>query len=273
MIKEKFILAAGSPSFSRRVVAFFQREGWQVRTLANEEASRRFLKEEHNVPQCLVIDKLKDWTIQLAREFQPHGTRVVVSEVRSETPAEVERLLGVPYEGVTGLASKVVNVILERNFREEDLDGPLRHRADIQMMDGSIFDRALQKELGLDGLVVFHRDGYHPMNVFTTNYLKDPNPELVDRTAVWYYSGGPSEIRVWNKVAEMLSEVSDKGGRVIGISQIEFSDRNGAVIDDRRADEMLLRIVSDYMGGLGALLPIEKIYILIDQRCKPVTAR
>jgi hypothetical protein len=71
----------------------------------------------------------------------------------------------------------------------------------------------------------------------------------------------------------MLCEISDKGGRTIGISQVEFSDRDGEIIDDRQADEMLLRMVTRYMEGQGSLLPIKKIYILIDQRCKSIPAR
>ena len=275
MTKEKFILAAGSPVVSRQLAAIFQNEGWQVRTIDNDEASRRFLIEEQNAPQYLVIDKVVDWTIQLAREYQPHGTRVILSEFRSETPEEVERMLGVPYDGITGLPSKVATVLLGKRIDGPDIDGsrfPV-HNAEIQMMDGSLFDKALQKQLGLDGLVIFHRDGFNPMNVFTTDYLKNPNPELVDRTAVWTLDRDPNEMMVKQKLAELLSEVSDKGGRVIGISQIDFRDRDGVIIDDRRADEMLLRIVSAYMRDLGALLPIEKIYILIDERCKPVSSR
>lgn len=275
MIKEKFILAAGSPISSRQLAAIFQNEGWQVRTLDNDQAFRRFLKEMQYAPQFLVIDKLKDWTIRLAVELHQQGTRVILSGFIPEGPEEVERILGVPYDGIRGLPSKVATVLLKKRIDGPDIDGsrfPV-HNAEIQMMDGSIFNAALQKQLGLDGLVIIHKDGFNPMNLLTHDYLDNPNPELVERTAVWTLGQEPSVIMVRHKVAEMLSEVSDKGGRIIGISQIDFRDRDGVVIDDRRADEMLLRIVSDYMNSLGALLPVEKIYILIDQQCKPVSAR
>ena len=54
---------------------------------------------------------------------------------------------------------------------------------------------------------------------------------------------------VRRKLAEMLLEVYDRGARTIGISQIAFRNRKGEIIDDWRADNMLLRMVSDFMYG------------------------
>ena len=268
MIKEEFILAAGSPDFSRKIAAFFQGEGWQARALSNEPAALRCSKEMQDAPQYLVTDKLSGWVVRLSRELHSKGTQIILSGAMSETPEELEIILGVPYRSIMGLPSYVATVLLEKQFRDEDIAGCLSPRAVIKMMDGSIFDKDLQAQLGLDGLVVFHKQGFNPMDVFTREYLADPSPELVERTAVWSFGRHPSEMSVRQKLAEMLSEVSDKGGRTIGISQIAFCDRDGEVIDDRRADEMLLRMVTRYMEGPGSLLPIETIYILIDQRCK-----
>ena len=196
-----------------------------------------------------------------------------MSGFMTETREELETILGVPYYSISGIPSKVANVLLETQLRDEEFKGRLYHDVEIKMMEGSIFNKELQTQLGLDGLVVFHKQGFNPMDVFTCEYLADPSPELVERTVVWSFGRHPSELSVRRKLAEMLSEVAEKGGRTIGISQIEFRDREGEVIDDRRADEKLLQMVSRFMDGPGSLLPIEKIYILIDKRCKMTGAR
>ena len=116
MIKEKFILAAGSPSFSRRVVAFFQGEGWQVKTITKKSDALRYLNEKSDTPQYIVIDQLKDWTVRLARELQPQGTQVILSGFMRGTPKELEGILGVPYYSIMGPPSKVANVLLEKEF-------------------------------------------------------------------------------------------------------------------------------------------------------------
>ena len=268
MIQVKFILAAGSTVFSRQLAAIFQSEGWQAWSLNNKPSALRFSEEMRDVPHYLVTDKLDDWVIQLSRGLQPLGTKVILSGAMTETPEELESILGVPYHSIMGLPSHVAGVILDKQFRDEDIAGRLFPMPEIKMMDGSVFDKGLQMHLGLDGLVVFRKRGFNPMDAFTSEYLADPSPQLEERTAVWSFDRQPSERLVRQKLGEMLSEVSDKGGHTIGISQIEFRDREGEVIDDRRADEMLLRMVTRYMDGLGSLLPIEKIYIMIDQRCK-----
>ena len=268
MIKEKYILTAGTPAFSRQLAAIFQSEGWQASPLIDKPAAQRFSKEMRDVPQYLVIDELKDWVIQLSKELQPRGTQIILSGAMTETPEELESILGVPYYSIMGLPSKVADVLLGTQFRDEDIAGRLFHRPEIKMMDGSVFDKGLQAQLGLDGLVIFHKQGFNPMDVFTSEYMANPSPELVERTAVWSFGRHPSEMLVRHKLEEMLYEVSEKGGRIIGISQTEFRDRGGEVINDRRADEMLLRMVTRFLEGQGALLPIEKIYIIIDRRCK-----
>lgn len=273
MMKERYILAAGSPAFSRKLAAIFQVEGWEAMALTNEPAAIRYSKDMQDVPQYLVIDKLKDWAIRLARELQPQGTQIILSGFMPETPEELQGILGVPYYSIMGLPSKAATVLLGKEVRDDEIFRRLSHRTEIKMMDGSIFDKDLQRELGLDGLVVFHKQGFNPMDVFTHDYMADPSPDLVDRTAVWSFGRHPSEMLVRHKLADMLCEVSGKGGRTIGISQVEFSDREGEIIDNRQADEMLLRMVSRYLEGQGSLLPIKKIYILIDQRCQSIPAR
>ena len=42
MINEKFILAAGSPDFARKLAAIFQSEGWQARVITNGPSALRF---------------------------------------------------------------------------------------------------------------------------------------------------------------------------------------------------------------------------------------
>lgn len=266
MIDEKFLLAAGSPDFSRTLAAFFQSEGWKARAIANEQAAVRFLREMPNAPKYLVADQIKGWVIRLAQALHPQGTQVILSGWMTESQEELEQMLGTPYYSIMGLPVKVYDVLLGKTTR--DIDRPQFPEVEIKMMPGSVFDKSLQRELGLDGLVVFRRHSFNPMDVFTTEYLRDPSPELVGRTAIWSFDRHPTAATAQRKLAEMLSEVSDKGARTIGISQIELCGWDGEVIDDRRADEWLRQAVGRYMDGLGSLLPIRKIYILIDSRCK-----
>ena len=112
MMKEKYILAAGSPAFSRKLAAIFQVEGWEAMALTNKPAAIRYPKDMQDVPQYLVIDKLKDWAIRLARELQPQGTRIILSGFMLETPEELQGILGVPYYSIMGFPEKVAIVLL-----------------------------------------------------------------------------------------------------------------------------------------------------------------
>ena len=91
MIKEKYILAAGSPAFSKGLAEIFRGEGWQADTVANKAASVRCSQEMHDVPQYFVTDKLKDWVTSLARKLQPQGTVIILSGFMPEAPEELER--------------------------------------------------------------------------------------------------------------------------------------------------------------------------------------
>jgi hypothetical protein len=273
MINEKFILAAGSPDFARKLAAIFQREGWQARVITNGPSALRFLEEKREVPKYLVADEIKGWVSRLAEELHPRGTQVILSGGMSESHEELESMLGTPYYSIMGSPWKVAIVLLGKEFREEDMARPLFPAVEIQVMRGSVFDKDLQRKLGLDGLVAFRRRSFNPMDAFTREYMRDPSPALEGRTAIWSYDRHPAEGLARRKLAEMLTEVSDNGGRVIGISQIEFCARDGEIIDDRRADEKLLQWVGRYMAGPGSFLPIRAIYILIDPRCKMLGAR
>lgn len=272
MIKERFILASGSVGFSRQLAAFFRNEGWQTRTLTNKYDAVRISWEMHDAPQYLVTDVLKGWVVSLAQELQRQGTQIILSGFMSETPEELTAILGVPYYSIMGSPWKVATVLIGKEYGDEEINRPLFPRAEIKMMEGSVFDKDLQRQLGLDGLVVFRRHGFNPMEVFTDEYLSNPSPELAGRTVVWSYGVDPSEMLVRQKLTKMLFEVSEKGGYTIGISQIAFRDQNGELIEDNRADEMLLRMVCRFIEGPGLLLPIRKIYILIDSRCKSIEA-
>lgn len=273
MIKEKTILAAGSVGFSRQLAAIFRREGWQAGTLTNEYDAVRISWEIHDAPQYLITDVLKGWVVRLAQELQQQGTQIILSGFMTETQEELTAILGVPYYSIMGLPWKVATVLIGKEYGDEEMNRPLFPRAEIKMMEGSVFDKDLQRQLGLDGLVVFRRHGFNPMEAFTVEYLSNPSPELADRTAVWSFGVDPSEMLVRQKLTKMLFEVSEKGGCTIGISQIAFRDQNGDLIEDNRADEMLLRMVHRFIEGPGSLLPIRKIYILIDSRCKSIVAR
>ena len=273
MIKDNSILAAGSVGFARQLAAIFLSEGWQARTLTNEYDAVRISWEVHDVPQYLVIDVLKGWVIRLARELQRQGTQIILSGFMPETPEELDAILGVPYQSIMGNPWKVATVLIGKEYGDEEMNKPLFPQAEIEMLEGNVFDKNLQRWLKLDSLVVFRRHGFNPMEILTDNYLLNPSLELVDRTAIWSYDRNPSEPMVRRELAKMLSEVSERGGHTIGISQIEFSGPNGETIEDNRADEMLLRIVRRFMNGPGSLLPIKKIYILIDPECKSIAAR
>lgn len=268
MIKEKYIFAVGSAGYARQLAAIFRSEGWQARSITNEYDAVRISREIHDAPQYLITDVLKGWVVRLAQELHFQGTKIILSGSMTETREELAAILGVPYDSIMGSPWKVATVLIGKEYGDEEMNRPLFPRAEVQMMEGSVFDKDLQKQLGLDGLVVFRRHGFNPMEVFTNEYLSNPSPDLSDRTAVWSFYKHPGEMLVRHKLATMLFEVSEKGGNTIGVSQIAFCDRNGDIIDDDRADEMLLRMVHRFVEGQGSLLPIRKIYILIDSRCK-----
>lgn len=83
-----------------------------VQTITKKQNALQFLKEMQVAPQYLVTDTLKDWVIQLSREFQPQGTQIILSGFMPDTPEELKRILGVPYYSIMGLPSKVASVLL-----------------------------------------------------------------------------------------------------------------------------------------------------------------
>lgn len=112
MVKEKYLLAAGTIAFSRQLAAIFYSEGWQVRSITNKQNALRFLREMQDAPRYLVVDKLKDWVIRLAKELQPQGTEIILSGAMTETPEELKKILGLDYYSIMGLPSKVADVLL-----------------------------------------------------------------------------------------------------------------------------------------------------------------
>lgn len=111
MIKENYILAAGSWGFSRQLTAIFQSIGWQAQSLTNKRNVPRFFKELQAVPQYLVTDKLTDWVIRLCQELQSQGTQIILSGGMTESPEELKSILGVPYYSIMGLPAKVAIVL------------------------------------------------------------------------------------------------------------------------------------------------------------------
>ena len=111
LIKENYILAAGSWGFSRQLTAIFQSRGWQAQSLTNKRNVPRFFKELQAVPQYLVTDKLTDWVIRLCQELQSQGTQIILSGGMTESPEELKSILGVPYYNIMGLPAKVAIVL------------------------------------------------------------------------------------------------------------------------------------------------------------------
>ena len=96
MIREKYLLAAGSPAFSKKLAALFQSRGWQVEAITNKRNVSRLLMGMQIAPQYLVVDKLTDWIIQVSQQLHSQGTQIILSGWMTETPEELERILGVP---------------------------------------------------------------------------------------------------------------------------------------------------------------------------------
>ena len=118
MIKEKYLLAAGSPAFSKQLAAIFQSRGWQVESITNKRNVTRLFREMQIVPQYLIVDKLTDWIIQLSQQLHLQGTQIVLSGWMTETPEELERILGIPYYSIMGLPSKVASVLLGEQIED-----------------------------------------------------------------------------------------------------------------------------------------------------------
>ena len=118
MIREKYLLSAGSRDFSSQLAAYFQGRGWQVESLISKQSALRFSKEMQNAPQYFVTDKLTDWVVRLARELHPLGTQIILSGIMRETPEELKSILGVDYYSCMGLPSKVASVLLKEEIRD-----------------------------------------------------------------------------------------------------------------------------------------------------------
>ena len=116
MIKENYLLAAGSRDFSKKLAAIVQSRGWQALSLTNKQNAVRFSKEMQIAPQFFVADKLTDWIIRLSRELHPQGTQIILSVCMAATQEELERILGVPYYSISGLPSKVASVLLKEEI-------------------------------------------------------------------------------------------------------------------------------------------------------------
>ena len=124
-IREQTVLAVGSPGFAGQLAAIFKHEGWEAKTLTNKKNVPRFLRELDAAPQYLVTDSLKDWVVKLAHELDARGTEVYVSGFVN--PADLSGRY-FSYHSVSGLPSKVADVILGTQFTDEDIDRILHGR-------------------------------------------------------------------------------------------------------------------------------------------------
>ena len=113
------ILAAGSPAYAELLAAIFKHEGWEAKIITNKKNVGRFLRELDAAPQYLVIDRLKDWVIDLASELRTRGTEVIISGFVN--PEELSNV-NFSYHSVSGLPSKVADVILGTELTDEDIN-------------------------------------------------------------------------------------------------------------------------------------------------------
>lgn len=143
---------------------------------------------------------------------------------------------------------------------------------EIISLYGSVFDRSLQDELGLDSLAIFRKHGFNPMEVFTGEYLEDPNPRIDrEKTLVYNMCSAPKKGMVYGIVSRQIDAIAALGGNRVGISQLEYSERDGSIIDDSRADEWLKQCVERWVEEKGESSGLESIAIMIDNRCKSIT--
>ena len=59
-----------------------------------------------------MTDKLTDWVIRLSQKLHSQGTQIILSGCMTESPEELENMLGVPYYSIMGLPAKVASVLL-----------------------------------------------------------------------------------------------------------------------------------------------------------------
>lgn len=143
----------------------------------------------------------------------------------------------------------------------------------INYLQGSVFDIPLQDRLGLDSLIIFRKQGFHPMDILTLDYLNNPNPRICsEKTLIFNYNKAPRKGMVYKIIAEKLDGIAALGARRVGISQLEYSDHFGKTLEDSSADDLLKQCVGRWVEEKGDSCSLESINILIDSKCKSVLA-
>ena len=263
MMKEKYVMAAGSPAFSRKLAAIFQLEGWEATALTNEPAALRYLKDVQDIPQYLVIDKLKDWAIRLARELQPQGTQIILSGFMPETPEELQGILGVPYYSIMGLPSKVATVLLGKEVRDEEISRRLSHRREIKMMDGSIpagiracekvycrmFDKDFVERMGIDAIIDPIKRGFSESQGSWMGYIRNPARDV--KLVSFMYDRDRESALTVNEYKKMMNGLIDalvyQKAKVIATFPLYLTDEYGEELPRSKDDETVMAYLTDWL--------------------------
>lgn len=259
MVRDKYLLAAGSTGFSRQLAAIFQSEGWQVRSVTNEPAALRFLQEMQDAPRYLVTDKLKDWVIRLAQELQPQGTEIILSGAMTETPEELKNILGVDYYSIMGLPSKVADVLLGTQLREEDVAKrrmPSRTGQIIPSRTGiceQVYCRMLNKEfvehMGIDAIIDPIKRGFSESQGSWMGYIRNPAHGV--KLVSFMYDRTPESALSVKEYTKMMDGLIDalvyQKARVIATFPLYLTDENGVELSRSKDDETVMAYLTDWL--------------------------
>ena len=259
MVRDKYLLPAGSIGFSRQLAAIFQSEGWQVRSVTNEPAAHRFLQEMQDAPRYLVVDKLKDWVIRLAKELQPQGTEIILSGVMTETPEELKNILGVDYYSIMGLPSKVADVLLGTQLRDEDVARrrmPSTPEQHIPARTGKcerVYCRILNKEfvehMGIDAIIDPIKRGFSESQGSWMGYIRNPAHGV--KLVSFMYDRTPESALSVKEYTKMMDGLIDalvyQKARVIATFPLYLTDENGVELSRSKDDETVMAYLTDWM--------------------------
>lgn len=244
MIKEKFILAAGTTGFSRKLAAIFQSEGWQAGTITNEHDAVNISQEMRDVPKYFVADVIRGWVVQLAQELHQQGTEIILSGFMTESHEELEAILGTPFQSIMGLPSKVATVLLGKEVMEKDR---VRTRQCERIVGG--LNRGFVRRLGIDAIIDPIKRGFSESQGSWMGYIREPAEDV--KLVSFMYDRVPESALSVKEYTKMMDGLIDalvyQNARVIATFPLYLTDEDGKELTRSQDDATVMAYLNDWL--------------------------